>query len=97
MLAEQCRPGYVCDCGDMGKAARNRARRKNEAAQEQQREAAREAAGEILQLEDLAAFTDMLQQRPDLLGETAVEELRRVAQSPGYGPLIARALRLLVS
>jgi CHAT domain-containing protein/tetratricopeptide (TPR) repeat protein len=79
----------------MGKAARNRTRRRNQAEQEQQREAARDAVGELLQLEDLAAFTDMLEQNPELLGATAIEELRRVAQSPGYGPLIARVLHLL--
>ena len=79
----------------MGKAARNRARRKNQAAEDQQREAARAAAAEILQLADLAAFTDMLKHRPELLGETAIEELRRVAESPGYGWLFARALHLL--
>jgi hypothetical protein len=79
----------------MGKAARNRARRKNQTAQEQQGEAACNAVGEILWLEDLAAFTDMLERRPDLLGEPAIDELRRVAQSPGYGPLIARALQFL--
>jgi tetratricopeptide (TPR) repeat protein len=79
----------------IGKAARNRARRQSQATQEQQREAARDAAGEILQLEDLATFTGLLARRPELLGDTAIEELRRVAQSPGYGPLIARALHLL--
>ena len=79
----------------MGKAARNRAKRKNQAAEEQQRDAAREAAGKILQLEDFAAFMDMLEQHPELLGKTALDELRRVAESPGYGPLIARALHLL--
>jgi tetratricopeptide (TPR) repeat protein len=79
----------------MGKAARNRTRRKSQAAQEQQREAAREAAGEILQLGDLDAFTDMLKQQPELLSQTAIEELRRVAQSPGYGPLFAPVLHLL--
>jgi len=81
--------------GDMDKPARNRARPKNEAAQEHQREAAREAAGEILQVEDFGAFTDMIERRPELLGEMVIEELRRVAQRPGYGPLIALFLDLL--
>ncbi len=76
----------VCDCGDMGKAARNRARRKNEAAQEQQREAAREAAGGSCSSRTSPPSRTCSSSAP-MLGETAVEELRRVAQSPGYGPL----------
>jgi hypothetical protein len=40
-------------------------------------------------------FTDILEQRPEPLGEAAIEELRRVATSAGFGPLTTRALDLL--
>jgi tetratricopeptide (TPR) repeat protein len=79
----------------MGKAARNRARRKNEAALEQLLATVHAAVEEILGLQDVAALRQLLERRPELLGEMAIEEMRRIAQSPGYGPLFALVLHLL--
>ncbi len=79
----------------MGKAARNRARRKSETTLERQREAVHEAIEQILGLQDAAELKQVLERRPELLGEMAIEEVRLIAQSPGYGPLIALVLHLL--
>jgi len=79
----------------MGKAARNRARRREQAARDAQREAVRDAVVEVMQLDSVEAFTNMLARRPDLLGETAIEELRSLSEIPGYGPLVAIARQLL--
>ncbi len=79
----------------MGKAARNRALKAKQHNEQLERAAARDAVGKILGLETYDAFSTLLQRHPELLGTLAIDELTEVAQSPGYGPLIARALRLL--
>src|SRR5271166_731110 len=79
----------------MGKAARNRARRAEEEELERERETTRDAVGELLQLEDYDAFQAFLARRPELLDEPALAEITRLTNVPGYGPLIARADRLL--
>lgn len=79
----------------MGKAKRNRGLRAKQATDERERIAVREAVGEILGLETYQAFVTMLAEREELLEDVAIDELAKVARSPGYGPLIARALHLL--
>ncbi len=79
----------------MGKAARNRARRKQAEALAQERDATRDALSELFELNDLTGFRGLLARRPELLEQSALDEIAELSQAPGYGPLIAHAHRLL--
>ncbi len=81
--------------GGVGKAARNRALKAKQLDHQHERAAVRDVVGEVLKLQTYDAFATLLTRHPELLGTLAIDELTEVAQSPGYGPLIARALRLL--
>lgn len=79
----------------MGKGARNRAKRAEEAARAASRDAARQAIGELLLVETLDEYVALLERCPELGTDAAADELQEAAGAPGYGPLFARAAVLL--
>src|SRR5436190_7191589 len=79
----------------MGKGARNRAERAQAASRAAARDAARDAIGELVLLQTLDDYVELLRRRPELASAEAAQELQEAAQAPGYGPLFARVIVLL--
>ena len=79
----------------MGKAARNRAKRKQEELREHERDATQESILEILELKGLDEFLALLADRPELLSEPVIAHVAQLGNTPAYGPLFVPVHRLL--
>ncbi len=79
----------------MGKAARNRAKRRQEKELEEELDAAQDSISEVFGLKSVEAFLDLLERHPSLLTDTAVDFVAQLVDAPAYGPLLAPVHRLL--
>ncbi len=93
MLAEQSLP--MCDCGEMGKAARNRAKHRQEKELEQELEAAQGWMTELFGLKTANGFLELVERHPSLLSERVVDHAEQLGTVPAYGSLFAPVHRLL--
>jgi CHAT domain-containing protein/tetratricopeptide (TPR) repeat protein len=79
----------------MGKAARNRAKRRQAEEFEQELEAAQVSIPEILGLRNTDEFLRLLERHPSLLSKAVVDHAEQLGNVPAYGPLLALVHRLL--